>query len=235
MGASFIETTLEGTLTVEQVKQKYSEMEENARHDSGNSYSGDWNMCPGIKVRPDKVFANYNEAEDWLSNNCQKWENAIAVRYKASKKEAVKQPTYNGKVATSSMGSLDHELGNKFMLARTDYSRGTKSIVLADQLTEPQKAKAKGLIDAYIAAKSAYNEAANKFGDIRQNFNTLSSEFSDYTGLRMARNKASLALKAMEATKARLIAYNDERAAKFYEEKTVDLGEKWLIGGIAAS
>jgi hypothetical protein len=235
MGATYLEESLDGKLTAEQVRKKFDEMTSDASYRSGNEYSGDWNMCHGISVRPDKVFASHKEASEWLDGNCQKWENAIAVRYKASKTESVKQPTYLGKkMGEANVGAVDSYDLPKLAIAATSWESTHRVVVVADQLTEPQKAKTKELVNAYILAKETSGKATNALRDLTNKLNALNMEFTDYSGLRMARSKAVLASKAYESAKQRLIAYNEERKAKLTETKTVDLGEKWLIGGIAA-
>ena len=81
MGACFDELTLDGNLTESQVKSKFEAYQNECAHESGNSYSGRLNMCPGITFAPVRVFSSYSEAADWLQSKCQKWDNAIAVRY----------------------------------------------------------------------------------------------------------------------------------------------------------
>jgi hypothetical protein len=50
MGAEYRTKVLPGDLTKEQQTAKFNEMQDPARHEHGNSYSGDWNMCNGLII-----------------------------------------------------------------------------------------------------------------------------------------------------------------------------------------
>lgn len=239
MGVCFLSTSLDGKKTPEQVQQAFRNMREEAEYSSGNEYSGDWNMCNGLSIRSDLVFENAQKAEAWLADNTQKWEVAKAVRFNDSKQEPVKEPTYGGKKASLTTGSLRpyDSICEGFKLFSIDYlGRGTDGtdLVVADQLTPAQKEKAKKLVEAYQKAHNIAEEARDNFLQMTEAMTNLGSDFSDFNGLKMARNKAILSKKADASTKAALIAYDKERMSKTYEEKTVSLGQQWMIGGWAA-
>jgi Zn-finger nucleic acid-binding protein len=83
MGACFDEITLDGKLTTSQVEKKFKEHQDMCDQESGQSYSGRLNMCNGLKFAHTE-FESYKKAFEYLDKNCQKWENAIAVRYRES-------------------------------------------------------------------------------------------------------------------------------------------------------
>ena len=232
MGATFLEETLDGKLTADQVRKQFDQMSSDAAHRSGNEYSGDWNMCSGISVRPEKVFPSYKEAVEWLDQNCQKWENAIAVRYKHSKTTVVKEPTYNGKKASEH--GFQGEFGEDFRIAVKSFYPNMTAIVMADQLTEAQKTKGRALINAYLETKKAHVDSVDALRSLTNLVNDLSVDFKDYARLRLARSKATLARRAYVTAMERLKDYNAERSPKLYEKKTDSDGERWAIGGIAA-
>jgi hypothetical protein len=235
MGASFQTEIVDGNKTPEQLKKFYEKMCGDAESAHGNEYSGDWNMCRGIRIFTE-VFPDEKSAEEYLNGKCEKWESALAVRFKASLTSTVKQPTYDGKkINESGMHAFENYDLNGFKLAAVDYMRGEGKIVLADQLTDAQKEKAKRLINAYSAAKRVANDSCAEFHALTGALNDLRKDFKDYNALRMARNKSILSVKAAENAKAALMAYNAERAPKLYEEQTTSDGEKWMIGAVCAS
>jgi hypothetical protein len=63
------------------IKAQFKSYQDEAAHDDGHSYSGRLNMCPGLDITT-QTFETYDEAEEWLDENCKKWENAKAVFYK---------------------------------------------------------------------------------------------------------------------------------------------------------
>ncbi len=68
--------------TKKDVKAAFEAYQREAAYEDGHSYSGRLNMCPGLEFHDSKIFPDYNSAENYLQEKCQKWENAIAVRYK---------------------------------------------------------------------------------------------------------------------------------------------------------
>jgi hypothetical protein len=66
------------------IKAQFEAYQEEAAYEDGHSYSGRLNMCPGLDITA-KTFDSYDEAEEWLMDNCLKCENAKAVFYKDGK------------------------------------------------------------------------------------------------------------------------------------------------------
>jgi hypothetical protein len=77
MGATFNDTKIRGPKA--EVEIKFKELQEQDRYENGHSYSGGFGMASGLTFT-DKVFANDANAREWLADNHQKWENALAVR-----------------------------------------------------------------------------------------------------------------------------------------------------------
>jgi hypothetical protein len=82
VGACFDELDLDGKLTESQLEKRFKAYQDECDHESGQSYSGRLNMCRGLEIKHSKEFNSHHEASEYLSETCQKWENAIAVRYK---------------------------------------------------------------------------------------------------------------------------------------------------------
>jgi hypothetical protein len=85
MGAEVDTLELEGTLTERELRQRFKEHQDNCAEEDGNSYSGRLNMCPDLTVEG-KVFESHDQAYNYMSDKAQKWENALAVRFKVSNK-----------------------------------------------------------------------------------------------------------------------------------------------------
>lgn len=79
MGASFNDMTLPGTLTRKEVRDRFELVQDQDRHENGHSYSGGFGMAEGLEFRENK-FSTVNDAVEWLHDNAQKWEAALAVR-----------------------------------------------------------------------------------------------------------------------------------------------------------
>ena len=86
MGACDDSIELDGTLSESEVKSRFRAYQDECASESGNSYSGRLNMCPGITFARVDTFKSHDEAYEYLNKTAQKWENAIAVRYLASNK-----------------------------------------------------------------------------------------------------------------------------------------------------
>lgn len=80
MGANFQTMTLAGTLTRNQVEEAFALAQDQDRYENGHSYSGGFGMATGISFPP-VTFRDVRSADDWLDENCVKWEDALCVTY----------------------------------------------------------------------------------------------------------------------------------------------------------
>lgn len=79
MGAEFNFETLMGK-TAEEVRKEGLEVIDQAAWDYGHAgYTGSFAEAQGVELRPEK-FPTAEAAEEWLSENCQKWEAALIVQ-----------------------------------------------------------------------------------------------------------------------------------------------------------
>ncbi len=77
MGAEFNFTTK--AKNGQELKDWFSDLQNEAGDMYGRGgYSGSWYEAQGIKVRA-VCFDELEEAEEWLAEYCQKWEEALAV------------------------------------------------------------------------------------------------------------------------------------------------------------
>lgn len=82
MAADFCTMTAKGSTPEKTVRLLFSTVQDQDRYDNGHSYSGGFGMCPGLTITKKAIFPDYDSAEKWLFDNAQKWENAIAVRFR---------------------------------------------------------------------------------------------------------------------------------------------------------
>ena len=87
-GACSLWTILSGALTKEQLRTHFTEMQKEAALHHGEC-SGGWNMMSGLKFKDTSLFATVQEAVDYLLENTEKWENALAVRARDSENREV--------------------------------------------------------------------------------------------------------------------------------------------------
>lgn len=77
MGASFNCIAEIGTET--EIRAKFAQIQDQDRYENGHVYSGGFGMAEGLTFT-NKTFATNKEARDWLLDNCQKWDNALAAK-----------------------------------------------------------------------------------------------------------------------------------------------------------
>jgi len=87
MGANFgfIKMKELGDCGFSKLDQTFKEMQKEATYLHEHEYSGDWNMCSGLHWTsyPDTIKTE-SELEDWAMDNCEKWDNAIAMFFQGS-------------------------------------------------------------------------------------------------------------------------------------------------------
>jgi hypothetical protein len=81
MGAEYCTFYPRGETPEEIRKEFYAKQEELCEEQGRDAYAGHLGICPGLDIE-DKVFNSEQEAEEYLEDNCIKWENALAVSYK---------------------------------------------------------------------------------------------------------------------------------------------------------
>jgi len=85
MGGSFDMRLVSGK-TKEEIEKKWNDMVDADLHENGHSYSGSIGMLgQGFKMHTDILCVK--EAEESISENHNKWEQAIAIQIKTGKNE----------------------------------------------------------------------------------------------------------------------------------------------------
>lgn len=82
MGAEYIDMTLDNMSTSD-LKKAFKERQEqdNAYNGHQDGYSGDFQTVSDLRIK-DIIFESFDEASDYCSENAQKWDFALAVKYK---------------------------------------------------------------------------------------------------------------------------------------------------------
>ena len=128
MGACNDELYLDGKLTTTQVKQRFEAYQEECADESGNSYSGRLNMCPGLTFTG-KVFVSENAAYEYVEQHAQKWDNALAVQFYA--KGRAKTPVIVEKLNAKAM-ELRRELVELNATIRSQVEAKLKAVEFID-------------------------------------------------------------------------------------------------------
>lgn len=81
MGCEFNFEALKATKAVEAVAEGNALIEQAAYEHGHSGYSGSFAEADGVELRPEE-FDTLEAAEEWLDENCQKWEAALIVRVK---------------------------------------------------------------------------------------------------------------------------------------------------------
>ena len=85
MGCVFNHMSLDGHLTKAQVTSAFESEQDQDRYENGHSYSGGFGMATGLIFETGGAYPNHDAAYEYLDQNCQKWGEARAVRYKNDK------------------------------------------------------------------------------------------------------------------------------------------------------
>ena len=80
MGANFHWMAIPPGRDRREVKTLFQQARDWDRFENGRFYSGGFGMASGLTFTGD-IFKNETEAYDWLSDNAQKWEDALAVQF----------------------------------------------------------------------------------------------------------------------------------------------------------
>ena len=81
MGANFNTRTFKADLDRQEVVKRWNDMVAMSLHENGHSYSGEIGMLGnGIDFK-EEAFATENQADEFLTENQQKWDRAMAVRF----------------------------------------------------------------------------------------------------------------------------------------------------------
>lgn len=223
MGANVCTGTMSGDLEERAVSAAFEQWRRGAERESGQSYSGSWNMVWGIEFFAG-VQPSEQEACDYLDARMRKNESAGAVRFVDVEYSLTKQPTFAGKPSSYVAGP-----GREDVYA-TNYAAGVRSLVPADQLTAAQNRR---LLKQVTNAETYNAQSAQSKRDLDKLVQALydAAESVNAGALRSTRKRYFAAAKKAEAAKSVLDANLVALRSSLYKYKQ-SKSEKWLIYAI---
>jgi hypothetical protein len=256
MGANFEVVEFDGNLTRDQLTNKYQELVQDQKYEYGHGgYSGTFATLHGIAIKGG-VFSSRKEAEDYIENNHQKRDPAMAVLFRNVEKTFEKRPTFNGKpMAVNGCWSPSKDAQPVEVRyyypenASQDapYSYRTKALaevlngeiknVVADQLNAGDKEKLKATWNSFFEASSDWKSLHDKMEVLVNKLKKTEAVFTteDWRDLKTVRKSLKRALCLREKTKAKFIALDKKLGERLYKYGENDKGDKWLVGGWCAS
>jgi hypothetical protein len=85
MGSEFIYERFSDGESEDNIRKSIRSLSENDRDEYGSrGYTGSWAEVPGVSFSS-QIFEDEEAAAEYVSNHAQKWENALAVRFKMNK------------------------------------------------------------------------------------------------------------------------------------------------------
>ena len=242
MGACFHTEVFDGKLTPKELEKAYNDRVESLRDEYGsNAYNGTFSTLHGITVG-NRVFETQREADDYLDGVCEKWGNAVAVKYKDRREEKTKEPTFEGKpgkeynCAVIITDASDCSYGLRCaisVLAAPDYKR---KLLIADQLTPTQRARFAKVYDTWHAKHTTaklidqqFRETLSMIGSTKERITNEMLKSLKVCGFQRHGLRAAADIAAQK-----LRTLDEKLAKKLYATKIVDHGEQWLVGGVCA-
>jgi len=243
MSGQRIDAVLPGELT--EAHAKFREMRDEAAWERGHSgYSGSWNTLSGLRVVNVPTFTSRDEAFRYVMDRAEKRGDALAVRFRAVKRVARKEPTFGGKVDCLRVrGSLLDPFA--FVATRHEQRNDSWVIVVipADQLTPAQQEEAREVGRTYWNADLALRQVADAQVAACRKLNPYEQKDTaawtalkpDWATLKKLHADVVKAVRAAQKAKAAMDKLNTKLSPGLLVEEDVDEGERWLIAGIAAS
>jgi hypothetical protein len=81
MGANFCTMSVPATLERKEIEKEFRKAQEQDRYENGHSYSGGFGMASGLAFKQAPTFSDHKAAAEWLADDAQKWESALAVQF----------------------------------------------------------------------------------------------------------------------------------------------------------
>jgi hypothetical protein len=230
MGACFNSVQFDGNLTEEQLRKQFSAYKNDQEYEHGHdAYTGTLATTSGLKVC-NTVFQNEREADDYIEKNTNKWENALAVRFKVVKVITKKEPTFNGKKHAETNSAI---FGQNALCVRTiNYG----NVVLPDQLSDTQKERVKKLFDAYSEASKSEKSLMQNFRTLVHKLQVLDNEFNseDLKSLKKIRSDLKKAVALSKKCLTKFLEIDGKIGSRLYKQENKEDGVQWLIGGWCA-
>jgi hypothetical protein len=253
MGACFKNVVWDGKLTYDEVKKKYQDMVNELLHMHGaDAYNGTFTTCSGLAIQNGKAHGSEHEAYEWLCENAQKWENAIAVKFRDVKKVVPKPPSFGGKVINSSsdfgyrfvdfrdfLGHSAPKTGMKSCMIyehrdwKTHSVKYTFKILPADALTALQQERLQKTVGEYVEARKDHKKKLVEFNSLIDSIKSYTQAIPESAFTQMKKLRKSLVTSHNKGIRLaeKLLKIDEKYEDRLWKTKEVDEGEKWMIGG----
>ena len=253
MGAAFSSRTFDGKLTQDELQRAYHKYVQECISEYGTDpYNGSFSTLDRIQISQEE-FPTQIAAEEHIANNTQKWEYALAVRFKDTRKTYSKQPTFGGE---DTQNRLIHiHLGNECeleeprdvyacravgkMVENPDPNSRvyTTMVVPADQLTNSQKLKMVKLVNEWHARREVFTRLAAEVNAICERVKVIHKEpeASDFSQLKKLHTQRKRAWTALRKAAMKLRDEDLKLSARLYKTEEVNHGTHWLVGGWCAT
>lgn len=236
MGANFEYETFNGDLSEKELLIAFEQLKSDKEYEHGHgAYNGTLATTNGLKINH-TVFENESAAVKYVENNAEKWQEAIAVRFKVKETVVKKEPTFGGKPFNSTQSVTDQFEHNS--LAMRFVFDGQKNLAMvADQCSASQKERLEKVWAEYLESHRAVHALQEQFRGLVRKINDLDQEVSpeDFRCLKSVRPKYVKALALMNKKRAKLVELDKKIGSKIYKSETNDKGVRWLVGGWCAS
>lgn len=210
------------------------------------------NLIRGTKYSGDTVKVPAKEAYDWLTDNTEKREKAVAVKYQDIQEKVPKPPTFNGKVITNGDYAYKFlELSEcrteqrfpqlKCCMVWEENNWQTKEhkrvVYPADQLTELQQERLRKQVEEYLEARSEHKKLRLQFNSLLENVKNVEVAIPVANWALLKRVRKSMATNLAKRTRlaTKLAEINSRYASQLWKTKKVNNGVCWMIGGWCAS
>lgn len=229
MGSCFNTISFPGDIVPAELRRKFEAHCSEAMHEHGHSaYNGTLSTTSGLQI-DNKTFDTKREAEDYVSNNTNKWGSSLAVRYKVIEEIIKKEPTFEGKTRNESL-SYSNVTVAEF------WKDGGSIFVPADQLSDEEKKK---VIEARSAVKQAEKLLSSLQNAIRVFANRLHRIEEDFTdedfkNLKKTRKELKKATSDHSKAAEKFRSLDARLGKKILKVETRENGTAWLVGGWAA-
>lgn len=235
MGARFVTELFDGNLNRSELRRQYdARLSELTSTYGDNAYNGTLTTTSGFQIE-DRVFDTRAAAEEYVAAHTDKWEAALAVRFKDIRTEVAKAPTFNGKNGNHSIfAAID---GHVLRTVTSVWQNGASVPIAADGLTAAQKATAIALYSDFETKTRAAKVLQQAVSDMLGRMTPAFSEPPNAAQLRELQKAIKQRLKASSVAKKaadKLVAFDIKHTPKIYATEQVDHGVQWLVGGWAS-
>lgn len=249
MGACFITETFDGKLSEKELEKRYNERVDQLTYEHGtDAYNGTFSTLSGIRIET-RVFDSRESAEEHLSKRCQKWEHAIAVKFKDRRAAVTKQPTFS--LDGVKQQNVNHHIGPNPDMSVTGLCLGRllcigsvrqppaydNVLLLADQLTEAQKNRLRRAYETWHVRHRAAVALKQDFDKLTQSLMhcpDIKITTAALTRIKTLGNRRARYNKAAIDAAQKLLTMDQKFGEKLYSSAFVDHGTHWLVGGWCA-